>query len=64
MEILAGIAAVLALGIATYLTIWLLILLPADMARARNRSPLARMRVSLFGSPFPAIFLLWFFEDA
>lgn len=49
--------------LALYFTIWLLILLPADMAEARGRSALNWILVSLFFSPFFAIFLLWWLGD-
>ena len=42
-----------------YVTLWLLILLPARMAEARGRSAVGWVLVSLFFSPFLAIFLLW-----
>lgn len=42
-----------------YVTLWLLILLPATMAEARGRSAVGWVLVSLFFSPFLAIFLLW-----
>ena len=42
-----------------YFTLWLLILLPARMAEARGRSAVGWVLVSLFFSPFLAIFLLW-----
>jgi hypothetical protein len=48
---------------ALYLTLWLLILLPAEMAEARGRSAFNWIMVSLFCSPFFAIFLLWWLGD-
>lgn len=42
-----------------YFTIWLLILLPAEMAEARGRSAFNWVLISLLFSPFCAIFLLW-----
>lgn len=44
---------------ALYFTLWLFILLPAQMAEARGRSSLGWILVSIFFSPFLAIFLLW-----
>ena len=46
-----------------YLSLWLLILLPAEMAAARGRSTFNWILVSLFFSPFAAIFLLWWLGD-
>ena len=45
-------------------TIWLCILLPADMAKERNRSPLAWVLISLFASPLLAIILLALIGEA
>lgn len=61
-----GIGVIVAIPIALvaiYLMIWLLFLLPADMARERHRDPAAWVLVSLLGSPFLAIFLLWLLDD-
>lgn len=46
-----------------YFSIWLLILLPAEMAEARGRSAVRWILVSLFFSPGLAIFLLWWLGD-
>lgn len=46
-----------------YFTIWILILLPARMAEARGRSAFGWVLVSLFFSPFLAVFLLWLLGD-
>lgn len=46
-----------------YFTLWLLILLPAEMAKARGRSAFNWVMVSLFFWPFFAIFLLWWLGD-
>ena len=48
---------------ALYFTVWLLILLPAEMAEARGRSAFSWVLASLFFSPFLAIFLLWWLGD-
>ena len=51
---------VLILGLVIlYLSLWLLILLPAEMAEARGRSAFNWIMISLFCSPGFAIFLLW-----
>lgn len=44
--------------------VWLVFLLPAEMARERRRDPIAWVLVSLLGSPFLAIFLLWLLDEA
>ena len=46
-----------------YFSIWLLILLPAEMAEARGRSAVRWVLVSLFFSPGLAIILLWWLGD-
>lgn len=48
---IAGIAALV-------LIVWFCILLPADMARERNRDPLIWVLISLVGSPLLTILLL------
>lgn len=45
-------------GLALWLMLWLFILLPAKMARARKRSALIWVLISLLFSPIVAIFLL------
>jgi hypothetical protein len=55
---------VLMFGLAAlYFSLWLLILLPAEMAKARGRSAFNWVMVSLFCSPFFAVFLLWWLGD-
>lgn len=55
----------LAVGLlALCFVLWLFILLPADMARKRNRSALIWVLISLFGSPILAILLLVALGDA
>ena len=49
---------------ALYFSLWLFILLPARMAEARGRSALGWVLISLFFSPFCAIFFLWLLGDA
>lgn len=48
---------------ATVLCFWLIwevaIVIPYDMAQERNRDGTAWVIISLIGSPFLAIFLLW-----
>lgn len=56
-----GIAA---FGLMMWFIVWLAFLLPAEMARERSRDPVAWVLVSLLGSPFLAIFLLWFLGEA
>lgn len=46
-----------------YFSLWILILLPADMAEARGRSAFNWVLISLFCSPGFAIFLLWWLGD-
>lgn len=54
----------LILGLAAlWFTLWLLILLPAEMAEARGRSAFNWIMISLFCSPGFAIFLLWWLGD-
>jgi hypothetical protein len=48
---------------ALYFSLWLLILLPAEMAEAKGRSAFNWVMASLFFSPFFAIFLLWWLGD-
>lgn len=52
------------LGFAARVFYWLYIELPGDMARERHRDPAAWIIIAFIGSPFLAIFLLWFFGDA
>jgi hypothetical protein len=48
---------------ALYVSIWVLILLPAEMAEARGRSAFRWVLVSLLFSPVFAVFLLWWLGD-
>lgn len=54
-----GLVALIVGLAALYFSLWLFILLPARMAEARGRSSLGWILVSIFFSPFLAIFLLW-----
>ena len=63
MDGLVAVLAFLALLAGLYFTVWLLILLPAEMAEARGRSAFGWVLVSLFCSPFLAVFLLWLIGD-
>lgn len=63
-EILAIVEGAISFMLAIWFTIWLLILLPAEMARNRNRSAFWWVVVSLAISPFAAIFLLWLIGPA
>lgn len=59
-----GLVAVI-IGIATlYFIVWFFILLPSRMAETRGRSTVVWVLVSIFFSPFLAIFLLWVLGDA
>lgn len=53
------IVALLVLYLAFHLTVWLFILLPARMAKARGRSALVWVLVSIIFSPVLAVILLW-----
>lgn len=44
--------------------IWLVFIVPADMAKARGRSALSWVLVSVCFSPFGAIILLYLLGDA
>ena len=46
-----------------FFTLWLFILLPAEMAEARGRSAVAWVLLSFIFSPFFAIFFLWLLSD-
>ena len=50
--------------VALYLTLWVIILLPARMAEARGRSAFGWVLVSVFFSPFLAVILLLLIGDA
>lgn len=55
----------LILGVITlFFALWLYILLPADMAKRRNRSQLIWVLISIFGSPILACLLLLALGDA
>lgn len=56
-------SAILISALVIWLTIWLVFLLPARMARDRGRDPVAWVLVALLGTPFLAIFLLWVLGD-
>lgn len=43
---------------------WVVVEVPRDMAKERNRDPVAWVLVSIFGSPVLAIFLLWLLGEA
>lgn len=53
-----GIFAILALLFVLWFALWLCVLLPADMARNRNRSAVIWVLISLCGSPLLAVLLL------
>ena len=49
---------------ALFIVLWLYILLPAGMAKRRNRSQFIWVLISLFGSPILACLLLLALGDA
>jgi hypothetical protein len=53
-----GAFAIVALLIGFWLVLWLYVLLPAGMARRRNRSAFIWVLIGLFGSPILAVLLL------
>lgn len=53
-----GIFVLLSLLFGLWLVLWLYVLLPAGMARRRNRSACIWVLIGLFGSPFLAVLLL------
>lgn len=59
-----GLILVLGFGVGSYLVVWFFFLLPAGMARARNRSVLAWVLVGLVFSPVLAAVLLWLLGSA
>lgn len=61
VALIPGIVLVIASFVFAY---WLWIKLPADMARARHRDPVGWVLVSIFASPFLAIFVLLLVGDA
>lgn len=63
-DLLLVVLLIAVFGMMTWFTIWLAFLLPSKMAKARNRDPVAWVLVSLLGSAFLAIFLLWFLGEA
>ena len=59
MEIFGTLMMLVVMLGATWVIVWVYILLPAEMAQDRNRSALVWVLVSIFMSPILAIFLLW-----
>lgn len=53
-----GFVVLLALLFGLWFILWLYVLLPADMARRRNRSAFIWVLIGLFGSPILAVLLL------
>lgn len=53
-----GVFFLLALLLGLWFVIWLCVLLPAGMARRRNRSAFIWVLIGLFGSPILAVLLL------
>ena len=62
--VLEGLPALAAALLGLWFVLWLFILLPARMARERNRWALIWVLISLFGSPILAILLLIALGDA
>jgi hypothetical protein len=48
-----------AMAMVLFVSFWLCILIPAEMAKGRNRSAIVWVLVSLLFSPILAIILLW-----
>jgi hypothetical protein len=53
-----GVVFLLALFVGLWFALWLYVLLPARMARNRNRSAVIWVLIGLFGSPILAVLLL------
>ena len=60
----SGVITVIVMLALMYFGVWLYVLLPADMARDRNRDPLIWALISIVGSPLLAILLLIALGDA
>lgn len=58
LTLVIGGLALAVLGFFLWLMLWLFVLLPADMAKERNRSATNWVLISLFVSPVLAILLL------
>ena len=54
----SGALGIFALLLGLWIVLWLYFLLPAGIARNRNRSALIWVLISLFGSPILAVLLL------
>lgn len=63
-DVFSFILGAVAIFLALYLLVWLYIWLPSDMAKERNREPFAWVLISIVGSPFLAIILLWLLGEA
>lgn len=64
IEFLGGLFGIIAMFALLYFGVWLYFLLPADMARDRNRDPFVWVLISIVGSPLLAILLLTALGDA
>ena len=63
-ELVSLVMSAAAVILITLLAFWLYIGLPWDMAKARKRQPLLWVLISIVGSPFLAIILLWWLGEA
>lgn len=58
VELVSMLVAIVAVGVLLYGIVWLVFLLPADMARERGRDPFVWVLISIVGNPLLAILLL------
>ena len=63
-DVFSFILGAVAIFLALYFLVWLYVWLPSDMAKERNREPFAWVLISILGSPFLAIILLWLLGEA
>ncbi len=63
-DLFGALALMIAAFAGIYFIVWLVVLLPADMARARRRDPLIWVLVSIAANPLVAILLLIALGDA
>ncbi|WP_460273960.1 hypothetical protein [Celeribacter sp. ULVN23_4] len=64
MDFITTIFAIVAIILGLYAGYLLYVRLPMDMAEARSRDPASWLLMSIFCSPFVAIFFLWLLGDA
>ncbi len=60
IEVISALGVLAVLAFSIWFAWVIVVTIPMDMARARNRDPAAWVLVSIFGSPFLAIIILWF----